>query len=829
MALAITPAMAATDRLPDLIVRPELLHATEIDRVTLPDRELLRLTAGAANIGTGPLEVRGGAILDPTRREVAQRIYRSDDTWFDRPSGVFTYHPEHGHVHFDGWMTFRLREAPEGGAVGGIVAEGEKVSFCLVDGAVHDPANPAFVPRESYSFCGFEVQGISPGWADTYALWLPDQWIDITGVPDGRYWLEVEVDGENRLIEANDANNVARVPIRLRPPAAIPDRYEENDAFDAVAVREAAGPDSPNLGAIGTPRVLAGLSLEDGLDLFAFRLPAPVAPGAFVGIDTPWSAGDLDLTLYGEDQIPIAASQGPESAERIALDGLADRDLFVGVSSRAGPNPDYTLTLDPGAGPCAKEGGGAAPDADLDGVADGCDNCPGAGNADQADANRDGAGDACQPFLTLAGIVEDGGDRLEVRATARDPLGGAWGGRLAISGPWRRPLELHDALESPDCGLAFRPDGEHAGGIAFAYASTGEPYLFDVDAVMGCGDRVADYQMAHGACPQSITAFDAILALADLDLPAPICLRRMGEHTGGATLSIDSLDPQRMRGSLDTWTDRLLDLAFEGALPREIPLASMAAGNSYDLVLEITNGSTPPVRARASFLYSGESMLLINMPPAAAIAAPAVVECDRPGAGAVTLDAGDSNDPDAEAGGPGRPEQFEWFKAPGGPDERLLGVGPHLELVLPLGEHRLAVRVTDSAGESDAAEAVVTVRDSVAPILSLTTRPGSLWPPDHRLVPVGVRWEAVDRCDPFPSVRLTAAGSNEPDDAPGGGDGATIDDVRGADLGTADLEVWLRAERDGMGSGRLYTLWYAALDAAGNVGAATVGVPVSRP
>ena len=828
MAVTITPAVAATDRLPDLIVRPELLHATEIDRVTLPDRELLRLTAGAANIGDGPLEVRGGAILDPTRREVMQRIYRSDGTWFDRPSGAFTYHPEHGHVHFDGWMTFRLREAPEDGAVGGIVAVGEKVSFCLVDGAVHDPANPAFVPRETYSFCGFDVQGISPGWADIYALWLPDQWIDITGVPDGTYWLEVEVDGENRLIEANDANNVARVPIRLRPPDATPDRYEENDAFESVALREEAGEDSPNLGPIGSRRRLAGLSLEDGLDLFAFRLPPPAAPGAFVGIETPWSAGDLDLTLYGEDRIPLAASQGPESAERITLDGLAGRDLFVGVSSRAGPNPDYTLTLDPGAVACAAEGGGAAPDADLDGVADGCDNCPAAGNADQADANRDGAGDACQPSLTLAGIVEDGGERLEVRAAARDPLGAALSGRLAISGPWRRPLELHDALAAPDCGLAFRPDGEQAGGIAFAYDSTGEPYLFDVDSVMACGDGAADYQLARGACPQSITAFDAILALADLALPAPVCLRRTGVHAGGATLSIDSFDRQMMRGSLDTWTDRLLDLAFEGALPREIPLASMATGNAYDLVLEITNRSTPPVSARATFLYSGESMLLINMPPTAAIAAPDVVECDRPAAGAVTLDARGSSDPDAGAGGPGLPDRFAWFEEPGGPRERLVGTGPRVDLILPLGEHRLGVRVTDSAGESDAAEAVVTVRDSVAPVLRLTTLPESLWPPDHRLVPVGVLRGVDDRCDPFPRVLLESVRSNEPDDAPGVGDGATIDDVRGADVGTDDLEVWLRAERSGKGSGRLYTLRYAAVDAAGNAGAADVVVPVGN-
>jgi hypothetical protein len=822
-------AVAAPDRLPDLIVRPELLRVTDIDRATMPGRELLRLTAGAANIGTGPLEVRGGVLLSPTTSEVMQRIYRTDGTWFDRLAGAFTYHPEHGHVHFDDWMTFRLRRAPGDGAIGDVVAEGEKVSFCLLDGVVYDPTGPFFAPREAYALCGFEVQGISPGWGDTYASWLPDQWIDITGLPDGDYWLEVEVDPENRLIEEDESNNVARVPIRLRPPEALPDRYEENDSFDVVAAREEAGPDSPNLGPIESPRRLEALSLEDEQDLFAFRLQAPVRPGAFVRIESPWSTGDLDLALYDADRRPIAASQGPSNDERITLDGLGAQEYFVRVSSRAGSNPEYALTIDPGAESCPTGPGGAIEDADFDGLADVCDNCPGIANPDQADANRDGAGDACQPDLTLRGIVQDGGDRLEVRATARDPLGHALSGRLAISGPWRRRLEIHDALEAQDCGLAFQPDGTAGEGIGFANLSTGEPYLFDVDSVLHCGDGVADYQIAAGACPQSMTSFGTVLALADLALPAPICLRRAGTYTGGRTILIDSIDPQWLRGSLDTWTERLLDLAFEGALPREIPLASMADGSTYDLALEITNGTTPPVDVRTSFVYSGERVLLINTPPSAALTAPAVVECDRPAAGAVTLDASGSIDPDVASGSTDDRDRFEWFEALGGPDERFLGGGPRLDAILSLGTHRLAVRVTDAAGESDIAEAVVTIRDSVAPILRLTASPATLWPPDHRLVPVGVEWEAEDRCDPFVRVRLESVKSSEPDDAPGAGDGHTIDDVRDALLGEPDASVWLRAERSGDGPGRTYTLGYAVIDASGNVGAAAAVVQVKRP
>jgi hypothetical protein len=72
--------------------------------------------------------------------------------------------------------------------------------------------------------------------------------------------------------------------------------------------------------------------------------------------------------------------------------------------------------------------------------------------------------------------------------------------------------------------------------------------------------------------------------------------------------------------------------------------------------------------------------------------------------------------------------------------------------------------------------------------------------------------------------------SDEPDDAVGVGDGRTTNDVQGAEPGSPDFRLHLRAERDGAGDGRTYALAYTATDAAGNASSAgsTVAVPHDR-
>ncbi len=174
------------------------------------------------NIGLGPMQLVGGPDLGNGSQIVYQRIFQDMTlkTYIDVEAGTFTYHPEHGHIHFDDYTRYSLRQAlpdtngdgiPE---VGDVVAGGQKTSFCLVDVQVYDATLPNASPVASPYACG-TTQQISVGWEDVYEPTTPGQQIDITGLPPGQYWLEAVVDPDNHLKEANKNNNVGRVLITL--------------------------------------------------------------------------------------------------------------------------------------------------------------------------------------------------------------------------------------------------------------------------------------------------------------------------------------------------------------------------------------------------------------------------------------------------------------------------------------------------------------------------------------------------------------------------------------------------------------------------------------
>jgi subtilisin-like proprotein convertase family protein len=217
--------------LPDFVVlaneREDYLYDWRIDRSSFRGRTLIRFSTAVANIGLGPAELRGGQTYADGTQAVFQRVYDSDGGFSDRLAGTFHYHPQHNHIHFEGYAQYNLRKVTAGNGVGEVVAAGGKTSFCLVDVDPYATSLPGARATARYNSCG-QVQGLSVGWADVYGDHLADQWIDITGVPDGRYWLEIIADPDNGLLESDETNNTTRIQIELdlvpgnRTPVDVP-------------------------------------------------------------------------------------------------------------------------------------------------------------------------------------------------------------------------------------------------------------------------------------------------------------------------------------------------------------------------------------------------------------------------------------------------------------------------------------------------------------------------------------------------------------------------------------------------------------------------------
>jgi hypothetical protein len=153
-----------------------------------------------------------------------------------------------------------------------------------------------------------------------------------------------------------------------------------------------------------------------------------------------------------------------------------------------------------------------------------------------------------------------------------------------------------------------------------------------------------------------------------------------------------------------------------------------------------------------------------------------------------------------------------------------LGSGEVIECNLGLGEHLIILEVTDKVGAFDSNEVVITVEDVTPPEFSLSVELNVLWPPNHTMVLITPSWEVSDNCDEWPEVTLVSITSSEEDNAKGDGDGDTTGDIL---VDPNDGSIYLRAERTGSGSGRIYTITYEAVDDSGNVtvGSATVTVP----
>ena len=344
---------AAIDTLyPDIIIKQDDLYDNQISTNIIPGHRHLKVTVTTPNIGDGKLYLYG--VLPSNgdgTQDIRQRVYRSDGSFFDRLAGKFVFHPSHDHIHVEGWTQFRLRTMNPDSSVGPIVASGAKTSFCVLDLGVYDSSLPNFDSDGQFHSCSGTIQGLSVGWADTYTKDLDGQNIDITGLPDGVYWLEAEVDPLLRIAEKRENNNIARILVVIGAPnSANSDDYEPDDTFDAIDARPVGAVNSPNLGPCNPQLVIDSLSIHDvgNDDYYKFYCNSTGNPSDYVRIDFQHSVGDLDMTLYNASRIQVGTSTSTTNVESISLNGKPEGWYYLRVYGFNGAvSPTYKMTINP--------------------------------------------------------------------------------------------------------------------------------------------------------------------------------------------------------------------------------------------------------------------------------------------------------------------------------------------------------------------------------------------------------------------------------------------------------------------------------------------------
>ncbi len=211
---------------PDPSVRPDLVAlpawGITIDHQRKGNRDLLDFGATVWDKGPSPMVVEGFRRPGEPIMDGWEYFYANGEPVGRAPAGDLMYdaRPGHQHWHFEQFARYSLL----GGDQTQIVRS-EKTGFCLAPTDAIDMTAPG-ADWNPYSVglgtaCGsrssiWTREVLPTGWGDTYFQGLPGQSFDITDLPNGTYFIEVDANPDGLLIEGNTSNNTELRKIKLR-------------------------------------------------------------------------------------------------------------------------------------------------------------------------------------------------------------------------------------------------------------------------------------------------------------------------------------------------------------------------------------------------------------------------------------------------------------------------------------------------------------------------------------------------------------------------------------------------------------------------------------
>jgi hypothetical protein len=203
--------------LPDLTMPPLIEFLAGFNEGS--NTQDLLFTANIANVGRGPFLVHAARGDERGAWRVSQRFLEPDGSTTEAETEGDMVWGGHGHNHWHVELgaTYELR-APDGE----MLRRYAKVGYCFFDQLAYDLTLPGAPKKGRFPVGTCSEQstlaldmGLSTGWSDPYQWTLPDQRLDVTGLPDGEYRLWAKADPDDWFRESDETNNVTWADVRL--------------------------------------------------------------------------------------------------------------------------------------------------------------------------------------------------------------------------------------------------------------------------------------------------------------------------------------------------------------------------------------------------------------------------------------------------------------------------------------------------------------------------------------------------------------------------------------------------------------------------------------